>query len=608
MFWRNWRSRASRWGLLSAILAVAVVATGIGELSSSTVANGTVSTNEVGVYVGALAPQSTNSFGRAVGHQPSFALDFLDGGTWSTLVNEAPTYMSTWSGSGYEMVWGLPMLPNSFSADPNVADTSGSAYGLQQGAAGAYDSYFLKLAQEMVAGGQGNSIIRPGWEFNGNWFAWSADGQAAAFVGYWQQIVNTMRSVAGQNFHFEWNPTMGDTGIGNLADFYPGNAYVDEIGLDVYDQSWGTYTGISSEWNTFLTEPYGLNWLASFAASQGKPITFPEWGLDPNPSSNNGGPTSQPGSEVGGGDDPTFINDMAQWISQHNVLDASYWDYNSSQLSGSSNPNSYTAFKNDFGGAVDADHDHDRTRFDHDDDRSRRDDDHHARHNDDDDRSRVTTTTTAPDDHDDSSCGDDDHDRSRGRQPRRQILRTRRQPTAPAKRRRQRRQIPAIRPQPQIPAIRRRRRRADPSGMWRPEDGRAPSRHLRTTPIITTAAITRRSQPCRSEIRPIESSLRQHCNSLLSSERDRRRGKPCPDQSCGRSRAATARPYRAQQGVPVEPLRTDGPAARSRPASSLLPQLPTRWLSTMRGERMSLPRRRRWCSAWPGPVRRQRSL
>ena len=296
-------------------------------------------------------------------------------------------------------------------------------------------SYFLKLAQEMVAGGQGNSIIRPGWEFNGNWFAWSADGQAAAFVGYWQQIVNTMRSVAGQNFHFEWNPTMGDTGIGNLADFYPGNAYVDEIGLDVYDQSWGTYTGISSEWNTFLTEPYGLNWLASFAASQGKPITFPEWGLDPNPSSNNGGPTSQPGSEVGGGDDPTFINDMAQWISQHNVLDASYWDYNSSQLSGSSNPNSYTAFKNDFvGTGSTTDHDARRaSRFDHDDDRSRRDDDHHARHNDDDDRSRAR--------HD---------DRSRQTRPRRQLL-WRRRPR-PLPRRQPRRQILRTRrQQPPLP-------------------------------------------------------------------------------------------------------------------------------------------------------------
>ena len=184
--------------------------------------------------------------------------------------------------------------PQHVSPDANAADTSGSAYGLQQGASGAYDSYFLELAQEMVAGGQGDSIVRPGWEFNGSWFPWAANGQAAAFVGYWQQIVQTMRSVPGGNFKFEWNPTAGDQGAGNLAAFYPGSAYVDYIGLDVYDQTWATYAGISSEWNTYLTETYGLNWLAWFAASEGKPITLPEWGLDPDPSSNDGGTIRRP--------------------------------------------------------------------------------------------------------------------------------------------------------------------------------------------------------------------------------------------------------------------------------------------------------------------------
>ena len=115
---------------------------------------------------------------------------------------------------------------------------------LGQGAAGAYNSYFLQLAQDMVAGGQGSSVIRPGWEFNGGWFSWAANGQAAAFVGFWQQIVNTMRSVPGQDFTFEWNPTAGDEGVGNLANYYPGNAYVDYIGLDLYDQAWGSYPGI----------------------------------------------------------------------------------------------------------------------------------------------------------------------------------------------------------------------------------------------------------------------------------------------------------------------------------------------------------------------------
>ena len=240
------------------------------------------------------------------------------------------------------MIWGIPMLPN--------ASSSGGASepSLGQGAAGAYNSYFLTLAQDMVAGGEANSIIRPGWEFNGGWYSWAANGQAAAFIGYWQQIVTTMRSVPGQNFTFEWNPTAGDQGIGNLANYYPGNAYVDYIGLDLYDQAWGNYPGISSQWNTYLTEPYGLNWLASFAATQGKQITLPEWGLGEGPG-NDGGPVSNPGNNVSGGDDPTFINDMAQWISTHNVFDATFWDYGSSLLSTRSNPLSLTAFVADFG-------------------------------------------------------------------------------------------------------------------------------------------------------------------------------------------------------------------------------------------------------------------
>ncbi len=304
------------------MLAVAAAAL-VGGLTAGEGAGAVGGPSSLGVYVGYQAPSLVSTLGRTLGDQPTFAMDFLDGDSWSALVNSAPSYMAAWKNSGDTMIWGIPMLPN--------ASSSGGASGpsLGQGAAGAYNSYFLTLAQDMVAGGQANSIIRPGWEFNGGWYSWAANGQAAAFIGYWQQIVTTMRSVPGQNFTFEWNPTAGDQGIGNLANYYPGNAYVDYIGLDLYDQAWGNYPGISSQWNTYLTEPYGLNWLASFAATQGKQITLPEWGLGEGPG-NDGGPVSNPGNNVSGGDDPTFINDMAQWISTHNVYDATFWDYGSS--------------------------------------------------------------------------------------------------------------------------------------------------------------------------------------------------------------------------------------------------------------------------------------
>jgi Bacterial Ig-like domain (group 3)/Glycosyl hydrolase family 26 len=345
---RSWFRRTS---LASIFLVATALTFVVGGVSATEGAVGINNLTSLGVYTGYQSPALSSAFGNAIGNQPMYAMDFLDGTSWSTMVNGAPSYMSAWSNSGYTMVWGVPMLPDTFSPDTNAADTSGSAYGLQQGAAGAYNANFLQLAQDMVAGGQASSIVRIGWEFNGGWFPWAAQGQAAAFVAYWQQIVNTMRSVPGQNFTFEWNPTAGDQGAGNVASYYPGNAYVDYIGLDLYDEAWATYPGIASQWNTYLTEPYGLNWLASFAGSMGKPITLPEWGLDPEPSSNNGGAVSQPGTEVGGGDDPAFIDDMAQWINQNNVFDATYWDYGWSRLSPTSNPQSDAAFINDFGGA-----------------------------------------------------------------------------------------------------------------------------------------------------------------------------------------------------------------------------------------------------------------
>ena len=65
----------------------------------------------LGVYVGYQSPGGVSSFGRSIGKQPTFAMDFLDGDSWSALVDTAPSYMSAWKGSGYTMIWGLPCCP-----------------------------------------------------------------------------------------------------------------------------------------------------------------------------------------------------------------------------------------------------------------------------------------------------------------------------------------------------------------------------------------------------------------------------------------------------------------------------------------------------------------
>ncbi len=281
-----------------------------------------------GVYAGNSNVRTVAALGEAIGQQPNFVMVILNARSWQTLTDPSPL-LSRWGGTGYKLIWDVPMLPR----------TGGAT--LSEGSTGDYNQYFVTLATSLVAGGQGSSILRLGWDFN-----WS--GHADEFDAYWQQIVTAMRSVRGANFQFEWNPTGPVNAAGNLENYYPGSSYVDLIGLDVFDNAPGSYPGTAAEFTKIETEPYGLNWLATFAAEQGKPVTIPEWGVGPGVS-NNGAPVFESGAVTSGGDDPSFINDMAGWMAAHNVYEATLWDVNASRISPTTNPDSFDAVISDFG-------------------------------------------------------------------------------------------------------------------------------------------------------------------------------------------------------------------------------------------------------------------
>ena len=309
---------------------------------AASTASGASLSSVLGVYGGAGDPQAVQDFA-ASGIHATYAMDFLDPSTWSSLTEPNWPYQD-WQGKGYQMIWGVSMLPNTLSGCSS----------LSQEASGQFNASFKTVAQNMVNAGFASSIIRIGWEFNGSWFPWSAGGCPSAFVGAFQQIVDAMRSVPGENFKFEWNPTIGDLGVGDLASFYPGDSYVDLVGLDVYDVSWSTYPGADALFTTFENEPDGLNWLASFGAAHNKPLVFPEWGLgwtsDGGACSSGGAALAQSNNgENCGGDDPTFVNDMVNWVSSHDVAEITYWDYGTSSIDGGSNPGSAQALATDFG-------------------------------------------------------------------------------------------------------------------------------------------------------------------------------------------------------------------------------------------------------------------
>jgi Glycosyl hydrolase family 26 len=193
---------------------------------------------------------------------------------------------------------------------------------LASAAAGNDDSEFYNLGELLVSDGFSHAIINLGREMNGAWYEWSEQRapvtEPDAYILAWRHIVTAMRSVPGQHFKFLWTAYMTDT---SMADAWPGSAYVDYIGTDIFDWYGGpgnTYPHTAAgaldyqgKWQQILTaEPGGLNWIAAFSQATGKPIIIPEWGLDFH--------------VFGGQDDPLFITNMLAWMRTHHAIGL-YW-------------------------------------------------------------------------------------------------------------------------------------------------------------------------------------------------------------------------------------------------------------------------------------------
>jgi hypothetical protein len=266
----------------------------------------------LGVYEGpgssgaSLIPVFSSWFGRP----PDRAIDFFANDSWSSLESDSAWDCLCWVNSAT----GVPAM--TFSVPLTVNGTS-----LADVAAGLHDSSFLAVANSLVSSNWGSSVIRLGWEFNGSWMPWAAGNDPVGYVAAYRHVVSLMRSVPGANFTFDWCTSWGPNATAPDS-VYPGDDVVDIVGMDVYN----TYFSPADadpvhRWNTMLTAPYGLNWLASFSLAHGKPLSIPEWGTG-ECLINNGG--------TGGGDDPLFVTNMSNFIKSNAAAYSNYWDASAS--------------------------------------------------------------------------------------------------------------------------------------------------------------------------------------------------------------------------------------------------------------------------------------
>ena len=181
-------------------------------------------------------------------------------------------------------------------------------------AAGAFDSYATQLARNLVATGFGSSVIRLGHEMNGTWYnddTGSTLQEQHAWAHCFAREVTAMRAVPGSHLRFDWNVNACYQSV-PLANYYPGDRYVDIVGVDQYDGLCdGTKaTPSAATFRALVDQPSATSFasVAAFAAAHGKPLSIPEWGLR------------------GLGDDPYFVSGIASFVATHDVAYQSYFD------------------------------------------------------------------------------------------------------------------------------------------------------------------------------------------------------------------------------------------------------------------------------------------
>lgn len=142
-------------------------------------------------------------------------------------------------------------------------------------AAGKYDKYLLEIAGQVKKIGK-PVLVRFAHEMNGNWYPWigSALGRER-YISMYRHVKDVFDRAGAANavwvFSVNWEDVPPDP-ANNFKEYYPGDGYVDIIGIDGYN--WGD-TQTWAKWREFK-ELFTAR--AGECAAFGKPVMISEFG------------------------------------------------------------------------------------------------------------------------------------------------------------------------------------------------------------------------------------------------------------------------------------------------------------------------------------------
>jgi mannan endo-1,4-beta-mannosidase len=169
----------------------------------------------LGVYENGLLPsyKLIHEFAQVVGKEPNLV-----------------GYYSGWA-QPFEMSFAENMYRHGLipfvQIDPTLASVSAIA-------AGDDDNYLRVYADSVRTYGHA-VVIGFGHEMNGTWYLWGyRHTPAPTFVAAWRHIVTLFREQGADNVHWLWTIQADQSGTGPIKSWWPGNGYVDWVGIDGY--------------------------------------------------------------------------------------------------------------------------------------------------------------------------------------------------------------------------------------------------------------------------------------------------------------------------------------------------------------------------------------
>lgn len=242
------RARPKRFGIGLALCSITVVLTLFEPLLRSTLGGSvedlsTVAPIDLGVRTTG-APENLrqlDDYAERVGGMPAIVMWYqswedrsvtpFDAEVMSAVADRDATPMITWE----------PWDPSRGVEQPE--------FSLAAIGRGDHDDYIRRSARDAAAWGA-PFYLRFGHEMNGTWYPWGRDvngNTPEEFASVWQRIVGIFWDEGASNAIWVWSPNVNYLDRYPFRDLYPGDDWVDWVGLDGYN--WGDAS--DSGWQSF---------------------------------------------------------------------------------------------------------------------------------------------------------------------------------------------------------------------------------------------------------------------------------------------------------------------------------------------------------------------